>query len=378
MARVHRTLLRLALSLALGAGLPALAGTLPPIRHVFLLVLENESFERSFARDSAAPYLAHTLPARGVLLTEYYAIGHASLPNYLALVSGQAPNEVTQDDCPQFLEFAASSATLDAHGQLPGQGCVYPPSVPTLMAQLQAAGRTWKGYMEDMGKNPAREPATCGHVAIGSRDITEDATATDQYANKHDPFVYFHGVIDDAAGCAAHVLNLGELRTDLRTLRTTPNYVFITPNLCHDGHDAPCADGAPGGLRSIDAFLREWVPLILASPAFRADGMLIITFDESDGAGPAGAAACCGEMGLPGARFPPGMNGPGGGRVGAVILSRFVRPGSVSRERYNHYGLLRTVEELFGLAPLGYAAEPLVRSFGRDVFNAAVPHPPAR
>ncbi|MBV9697410.1 MAG: phosphoesterase [Gammaproteobacteria bacterium] len=366
-----------ALAGALGGAQAAAAQPLPPVRHVFLVLLENESFEKSFAPGSAAPYLAHTLPARGALLTEYFAIGHASLPNYLALVSGQAPNEVTQDDCSQYLEFESSGATLDAQGQLPGRGCVYPRSVPTLMAQLEAAGWSWKGYMEDMGMNPAREGATCGHVPIGARDVTEDATATDQYANKHDPFVYFHGVIDDTAACAAHVVNLRALREDLRTLATTPNYVFITPNLCHDGHDTPCANGEPGGLKSIDGFLRQWVPLIEASPAFRADGVLIVTFDESDGAGPGGAAACCGESGLPGARFPPGLNGPGGGRVGAVVLSRFVRPRTVSRTPYNHYALLRTVEALFGLPPIGHAAGPLVHTFGADVFSAA-PRLPAR
>ncbi|MBV9344479.1 MAG: phosphoesterase [Gammaproteobacteria bacterium] len=372
--------MRAALSAALGlcALTSVVQAALPPVRHVFVLLLENESFERSFGPGSPAPYLARALPRRGALLREYYAIGHASLPNYLALVSGQAPNEVTQDDCPQFLEFEAATGSPDEHGQLHGRGCVYPRTLPTLMSQLEAVGLSWKGYMEDMGADPTREAAACGHVPIGARDVTEEATANDQYANKHDPFVYFHAVIDDSARCAERVVNLRQLPQDLRTLGSTPNFVFITPNLCDDGHDAPCADGRPGGLRSIDAFLRHWVPLIESAPAFRADGMLIITFDESNGGGPAGAAACCGERALPEARFPPGLNGPGGGRVGALVLSRFVRPGTVSRTPYNHYALLRTVELLFGLAPIGYAADPQLRPFGPDVFSAAAQHPLVR
>jgi len=351
---------------------------LPPIRHVFLLVLENMSYSHTFAPDSSAPYLAHALPAQGALLTQYYAIGHASLDNYLALVSGQAPNHETQLDCPTFSEFRLSAPALDASGQALGAGCVYPQLVRTLPDQLEQAGFTWRAYMEDMGNDPRREPATCGHVPVGATDPTSVARRGDQYAAKHDPFVYFHSIIDDQARCDAHVVNLARLTGDLASAATTPNYVFITPNLCDDGHDAACVDGRKGGLVAINAFLTQWVPLILDSPAFKADGLLIITFDEADGVGREGSGACCGEQPLPGARYAPGFNGPGGGRVGAVLLSPFVKPGTTSSTPYNHYALLRTIEALFGLRPLGYAAAASVPVFGADVFSGAAPHPPAR
>jgi len=364
----------LALSLARTAGgVPGRAEP-PPVRHVFVLLLENKSYGVSFARASAAPYLAHTLPARGALLTHYYAIGHASLGNYVALVSGQAPNEDTQLDCPTFADFRASAPALDAHGQLPGRGCVYPPSVKSLADQLEAAGLTWKGYMEDMGRNPTRESATCGHVPLGRPETTQVAEPSDQYAAKHDPFVYFHAIIDDPARCNARVVDLARLPADLKSAASTANYTFITPNLCNDGHDAECVDGRRGGLTAIDVFLRKWVPLIEDSPAFRADGLLVITFDESDGLGAKGSSACCGERPLPGAKYRPGISGPGGGRVGAVVLSPFVKPGTVSAVPYNHYSLLRTVEALFGLSYLGYAAEPGLKIFGPDVFSAFAPH----
>jgi len=354
------------------------APAMPPIRHVFVLVLENQSFAVTFGAASPASYLARTLPARGALLSHYYGIGHSSLPNYIALVSGQAPNQDTQLDCPTFSEFVPQGKGADAHGQLPGVGCVYPRSVRTLPDQLEAAGLTWKGYMEDMGKDPSRESSTCGHVPVGHAETTNVATAGDQYAAKHDPFIYFHSIIDDPARCAAHVVNLQQLRQDLQSLAATPNYSFITPNLCNDGHDPHCADGRRGGLTAVDAFLREWVPLIERSQAFRSDGLLVITFDESDGQGPEGSSACCGERPLPGARFQAGFSGPGGGRIGAVVLSRFVQPGTVSAQPYNHYALLRTVETIFALPPLGYAAQPGLRIFGADVFTAAAPRPPAR
>ena len=346
---------------------------LPPIRHVFVLLLENQSYGVTFGSRAPAPYLAHTLPARGALLTQYYAIGHASLGNYIALVSGQAPNLATQLDCASYQDFRPSASGLDEHGQLPGSGCVYPRLVRSLPDQLEAAGLTWRAYMEDMGKNPARESSTCGHMRLGAPEKTSAASRGDQYAAKHNPFVYFHAIIDDQARCDSHVVNLEHLPQDLSSAATTANYSFITPNLCNDGHDVHCADGRAGGPKAVDEFLGRWVPLIEAAPAFLADGMLIITFDESDGAGAEGSSACCAEKPLPGARFRPGFSGPGGGRVGAIVLSKFVKPGTVSTVPYNHYSLLRTVEAIFGLPYLGYAAEPELRVLGADVFSAPPP-----
>jgi len=336
---------------------------------VFVIVLKNQSYETTFGAHSPAPYLAHELPSHGALLPNYYGIGHYSLDNYIAMVSGQAPNPATRRDCGVYSEFARSQPGLDANGQALGTGCIYPSDVKTLPDQLEAAGLAWKGYMEDMGADPARESATCGHVPIGAVDYTNRASPRDQYADKHNPFVYFHSIIDDQARCDAHVVNLDAIEHDLGSVAGTPNFAYIVPNLCHDGHDGvgpgkSCVNGEPGGLVSADAFLREWVPRITASPAFRKDGLLLVTFDEGLDAG-----ACCGEQPLPGDPM-PGTYGPGGGRVGAVLLSPFIKPGTVSMHDYNHYSFLRSVEDLFGLGHLGYAAAPQLRSFGDDVFTA--------
>ncbi|HXS20826.1 MAG TPA: alkaline phosphatase family protein [Steroidobacteraceae bacterium] len=353
-----------------GRGAELRTGTLPPIRHVFLIVLENKSFEAAFGPGSPAPYLAKTLPARGALLTQYYATGHWSLDNYIAMVSGQAPNPATQGDCPQPIEFQASNRGLDPHGQLLGVGCVYPDIVKTLPDQLEPAGFTWKGYMEDLDRSPTRDdPQTCTAGRVGQADQTEHAAPGDQYAAKHDPFVYFHTILDNPTRCAARIVSLNELPIDLRRIATTPNYSFITPNLCNDGHDLRCADGETGGLVGINRFLEKWVRVITGSPAFRKDGLLIITFDESDGQAPDAFDSCCNEKPLPTDPNQPGFRGPGGGRVGAVLLSPYIRPGTKSSVPYNHYSLLRTVEDIFDVGHLGYAAEPGLRPFGRDVFT---------
>jgi phosphatidylinositol-3-phosphatase len=341
----------------------------PPIGHVFVVVLENENADTTFGPGSPAPYLSQTLPGKGAFLPEYYGVTHLSLGNYVAMVSGQGSNPETQADCMIYTDFVGG--VIGPDGQALGQGCVYPATVKTIADQLTARGLTWKGYMEDMGNDTTREAALCGRPDLNTRDKTQTAAPNDQYAARHNPFVYFHSIVDDPVSCEQHDVPLTQLPADLAKTRNTANFSFITPNLCHDGHDSPCANGEPGGLVSADAWLREWVPRITGSAAFKRDGLLLVTFDEAEAEGAmADASACCNE-----AQFPntPNNGGPvpgrGGGRVGAVALSPFIRSGTVTSQPYNHFSFLRTVEGLFGLPFLGYAGSPDPGSFGPSVFT---------
>lgn len=335
-------------------------------RHVFVIVLENKGFEQTFGDAPGSPYLGRILPRRGQLLRQYYGTGHASLDNYISMVSGQGPNLETQTDCQIFSAFLPGVMVA---GQAVGQGCVYPAHVKTIGDQMDDAGLTWKAYAEDLDDGTTH---ACRHPAPNRLDPTQSATADNQYAARHEPFVYFRSIIDDPARCEAHVVDLHDLRRDLKRVPTTPNLVFITPDLCSDGHDATCADGGPGGYEGIDAFLRTWVPRITGSPAFRKDGLLVITFDEADLENPTdpdAASACCGEK--PGFNtLLAGLYGPGGGRPGALLISPSVAPGTVNDTPYNHYSLLRSLEDIFGLPYLGFAAEPGLSAFGDDVFGA--------
>ena len=172
--------------------------------------------------------------------------------------------------------------------------------------------------------------------------------------------MYFHAVIDSRS-CKANIVALPALEHDLASVATTPNFSFVTPNLCHDGHDRPCANGEPGGLESANLFLKRWVPIITGSPAFHDDGLLIITFDEALSLD---RNFCCGQMPEPNARV--AADGfYGGGRIGAVLLSPFIKPGTVSDEAYNHYSLLKSVEDIFGLGHLGYAQPSSVPRLAR-------------
>lgn len=383
----------------------------PPIRHVFLIVLENKNYSDTFGSSRQDPYLRKTLPQQGALLTRYYGTGHSSLDNYIAMISGQASTRETETDCEEFSDFALKR--LDRDGQAVGTGCVYPSQIKTLANQLESAGLTWKGYMEDMGDDPARENASCAHPTVNSKDPTQAAEAPreglaagDQYAVRHNPFMYFHSIIDQPS-CAQHIVNLKSLVDDLQFERTTPNFSFITPNLCNDGHDGDgtgaagkgCVNGNPGGLTSTDAFLKAWVPRILESPAYQQDGLLIITFDEGDFSAPetttdpqtgktvittrAPGAHCCGQrigpnitrpvvqtfVESPGVTYLVKIQGYGGDRIGAVLLSRFIKPGTVSNVPYNHYSLLKSLEDIYHLDRLGYAAQGGLPTFGRDVFS---------
>jgi hypothetical protein len=348
-----------------GSTTPEPRKTAPAIAHVFVINLENENFGTTWGAQSPAAYLNNTLRPMGQLLRQYYGIGHASLDNYVAQISGQAPNPSTQADCVNYAEFVATGT--GANGQALGKGCVYPKSVKTIADQLTAAGKTWKGYMEDIA-NSATLPKTCRHPAIGTTDTSVIPTATDMYATRHDPFVYFHSIIDTPV-CAQNVVGLDSLTTDLAAKATTPNLSFITPNVCDDGHDAPCKDGRPGGLTSADAFLKAWVPKILSSPAFKADGMLVITLDEAELGGAEGdATACCSTPADPNAAK-PGLSGPGGGRVGALVISSLTKANTTNPTPYNHYALLCSIENLFGLDHLGFAGAPGLTCFGKDVYN---------
>jgi hypothetical protein len=176
----------------------------------------------------------------------------------------------------------------------------------------------------------------------------------DQYATRHDPFVYFRS-ITSAPDCTKNVVNLSALQEELKSVDTTPNLAYITPNLCHNEHDSPCADGTPGGLGIADTWLRNQVLAILASPAFQKGGILVITFDEADG----GAFGL--SIGVTG--------GTAGGKVRPLVISPFAPAGATSDRSCDDYSLLASLEDIFTLPRIACASEPGVNSFGPDVYR---------
>ena len=301
------------------------------IKHVWLIILENKSYDATFTGLNHNTYLWQTLPRQGVLLKNYYGTGHFSQDNYISLVSGQATESDTQSDCPFYNHFtghvdlSGSLRTNSNYGQMtsaagpnaaPGaNGCVYPASVPTLFNQLDKAHVSWKGYAQDLGNpDPGTAPHSAGVKFCGApfahpaapgsttQPSPGSADATDQYVPKHFPFVWFESILGSGDCNAKHIANVfskhGGLYHDLKRESTTPAFSWITPNNCSDAHDAVCHGNnlsggfsnpttprSPrnytGGLYAADLFLAHVVPEIEASPAFKDGGLIDITFDEA-------------------------------------------------------------------------------------------------
>jgi hypothetical protein len=344
---------------------PADEPTPSKIKHVFVIALAGHGFDATFGPASAAPYLSQQLRSQGALLTNYRSLGRADLPDLLALVGGQPPNDDTRAGCPSFKEIPATS-TPSKSGEIDGPGCVFPNTVTTISDQLSASRRSWRAYVEDLDKGPLGKP-TCRHPESNAADDTTKARLGDGYATRHNPFVYFHSLLD-LGDCDSSDGPLSQLETDLGSIETTPNYSFIAPNLCNDGTESPCVDGSPGGLAAADAFLSTWVPRILASPAYKADGLLIVTF--------------AGSVAPPQALAPGASTGTAttsttdeGALNGTLLVSRFAQANSTVGADYNPYSLLRSVEDLFALRPLARAAK--ARSFADTVLGSAHATPPS-
>jgi phosphatidylinositol-3-phosphatase len=342
------------------------AAKLPAIKHVFVVMLSDEPYATSFGPASPAHYLTGTLERRGELLVRYYAVAHEGLPNAIALLSGQGPTEATAADCPTYAPLASASAGAD--GQTLGSGCVYPPSTKTLMGQLAAKRLTWKAYVQGIGEASA---PPCAHPALGAPDPS--ATQPTAYQTWRNPFVYFQAIAGSSA-CATHDIGMDGLRQDLASEARTANITYIAPGPCDDGSPTPCAPGRASGMVAADAFLRGNVPQILSSKAFKKDGLLAITFDQAPATGAyADSSSCCGEPRYPNLPPPTGaaaLSPPGGGQVGLLLLSPFIKKGAVlAQETYNHYSLLATIEQAFGLPRLGYASLPEVKPFSPSLFS---------
>jgi hypothetical protein len=394
---------------------------LPPIKHVFLIVLSSQGESASFGSGSTDPYLAKTLTKQGELLPDYYAVTGGELANAIALISGQGPTPQTATDCPIYTDI--TPATIGGQGQVLGSGCVYPAPALTLGDQLVSAGKTWRAYVEGQEGAAPGQPTSCRHPSLGSADANQAASPSDPYVTWSNPFVYFHSVIDSAK-CPENDVGLEQLAPDLASAKKTPTFAYIVPDRCHDGSQEACAPGQPTGLAAADAFLEKIVAQIELSPAYSEGALIAITFDQAPQTGPeADPGGCClsspypnlpatpaSTPTSPGAAQPttttattpatptsvpatttpttpttsttPATSGAGspasqsatpagGGKVGLLLISKYVKPASVNAiGEYNHFSLLLSIEDLFGLKPLGYGGALGLLGFDKSVYNA--------
>jgi hypothetical protein len=240
--------------------------------------LENEDYA-SVIGSAAAPYETSLARSCG-LATDYQAVSHPSLPNYLAATGGST--------------FGISDD---------GGPSAHPIDAPSIFSQVESAGGTWASYEESM-------PEPC------------DRADAPLYAPRHNPAVYY---VPLRASCDASDVPLGSMGAGplaaALAQAALPTFVFVTPNLCDDGHDCPVS--------TADGWLASFLGLMFASPAYlTGDTAVFVTYDE----------------------------GTSDNRVVTIVAAPTVVPGTVSTEAFTHYSLLRTTEDLLGLAPLGAAA----------------------
>jgi phosphatidylinositol-3-phosphatase len=282
---------------------------------------------------------------------------------------------------------------------------VYPTATQSLADQVTAAGEQWKAYIQTKGSGKAAQTEACSHPKIGAHDSGKP-TPNDPVVTWRNPLLYFESLAK--AKCPKNDVPLSKLASDLKSVDSTPTLSYIVANACDDGSDTPCAPHAKAGPAAADAFLKSVVPGIMKSPAYKADGLIAITYDQSPQDGPApDTTSCCGTpknypnligfepiptttpTGATGPTGPTGATGPtgppapvdlgggqtsptgGGGQVGLLLLSRYVQPGIPEvTDYYDHYSLLASIEDSFGFKHLGYASASQLPVFGAGVWTA--------
>lgn len=265
---------------------PTPESLVPDFEHIVIIVFENKEFDRVIGNDDMPIF--NSFARDYTLLTQHYAIRHPSLPNYIAMIGGDTFGiNRNCEDC-----------FIDA------------PSLPDL---IETSGRTWKTYQEDM-------PRPCFIGDWGD------------YAQKHNPFMYFNPIRLDAARCEEHVRPLTDLPADL-SAGALPNFVFITPNLCNSAHDC--------WLGITDNWLgAQMQPLLDYFSAHSQSFLIILTWDEGDS-----DASCC------------GLPEEAGGRIATVLISPLAKNGFEDDTPYTLYSLLKTIAEAWKLPTLGHAAD---------------------
>jgi hypothetical protein len=306
------------------APIPTMTPAVLQPRHIFVIMLENHGLNDILGNTADAPYLNQLADSYGIA-TSYFGVTHPSLPNYLAAISGSFQG--IWDDCQagaaitcapeafggQLTAQEANQAAATAH-MFAGQ---------TLVDQLEAHHLMWKAYMQSM----PGVGYTGGYAGL--------------YGQKHDPFMYFASIRNNPARMQ-RIVPYTQFATDLQST-SFPDFAWITPDVCNDMHGAPGCSSYDGLIAQGDAFVHSAVSAIMASPAWKQGSAIVIAWDESD----ASNAGCCNS--------PTGLGGVvlGGGNVPLIVITshgpHHVVLGSQS---YNHYSLLATIEQLWGLGCL--------------------------
>ncbi|HXM72353.1 MAG TPA: alkaline phosphatase family protein [Candidatus Dormibacteraeota bacterium] len=283
-------------------------------QHVFVIMMENTGYN-SLIGNPNAPWINSAANTYG-LATSYFGVSHPSQPNYIAATSG-GTNGVLDD----------TDKTIN---------------VQNVIDQLERKDKTWKAYMQSLSLcNGNKLAHACGNQL---------------YERKHNPFVSYLDVQSSPARMAK-IVDLSQLGTDLSTGRV-PNFVWISPDQCSDMHGRAATPADPCDFSQVqtlistgDKFLHDTVGAIMSSRAWTRNSVIFVTWDESDftgnGTGPFGfgdTSGCCDAN-------------PGGGHVVTLVISHSNHGANQSDVSYNHYSLLRTIQDGWRLGCLGFTCD---------------------
>jgi hypothetical protein len=357
-------------SLMAGNGPAGAAGNGAP-QHIFFIMMENHGYSQIIGNTADAPFI-NQLASRYNVATDFHGVTHPSLPNYLAMFSGDfqgiwddckagasvtcAPEEFVPDSGDDTDEASLTQQQIDSASATPhlfgGQN---------LVDQLESHGRTWKAYVQSMPTGDARS-VEYWPGAVDNGDGT--ATTVKLYAQKHNPFFYFSDIDNNPARVADVVPFDNNFSNDLES-GNVPNFVWISPNQCNDMHglsaagaakinNPRCASPSSGLDHSVinlgDQFLQQTVTQIMQSSTWKSsNSSLVISWDENDYSGFSGA---------PGS--PVGADGVvlGGGDAPLIVINSQGGPHKTSSKTADHYTVLSTIEQLWHLGCLANTCSP--------------------
>ncbi|GAC1409997.1 MAG: hypothetical protein NVSMB64_18910 [Candidatus Velthaea sp.] len=309
--------------LVAGSTVPAHAATSRSFDHVWVIMMENQSFDGVIGRnrvdsngnllEADTPYITQLAASQG-LATLYFGVTHPSLPNYLTTIAGDYFG--VQDD----------SASCFAQPS-PGAGC-HRISAPNLVDTLEARHLTWGSLMASMPSD-------------GFLGTQAPSAAPRLYAQKHNPFVYFSDIATNQSRLAK-IKPLSDANFSA-ALAHPANFEYIVPNQCDDMHGTTTCTNTDALLKRGDATVKTLVSAITSSAAFTANSAIFVVWDEDDYSSSYG---CCGSAA-----------GLGGGHTLTIVVSK-TSAGKRSAVPMNHYSLLKTIEQGFGLPALGHSADP--------------------
>jgi phospholipase C len=298
---------------------------IPKYEHIFVILEENKAYDQIIGSPNA-PNINQLAKTYG-LASNYYGVVHPSEANYIAMLGGSTFG-IHDDDA-----YYCQAGRIDefcSHSNRPDYAN-HTISSKSLMDQLQAKNLTWKGYFEDI-------------PAPGSKAVFAPNSIHALYAVKHNGFMSFKSVQNDQ-NLTQKIVGLPQLTADLQS-GNVPNYSHIVPNQCHEMHGLAECSNLEELIKTGDGMVGQLVEQIIHSSIWSSsqNNAIIITFDEDNNPPekpqPQG---CCGFNPKSAANF-------GGGRIATIVITNHGPHGVVDSTAYNHYSLLRTTEEAFGIS----------------------------